>query len=170
MTAELWISIGSLIATTIVGILTIIANIKINNIKNLEAIHKYKKRITYFELQTKDEKWLKKIFDNEEFGNYDLDSQKKIMRWWYLYQETNEVKTLKSHVDISQLSSPGRWSGSSGEEFLLFKEEADTEEVNQQMEKWLAEQDFSDFTPEEMEQFDEEWFRATGKHIDKNKK
>ena len=91
------------------------------------------------------------------------------MRWWDLYQETNEVKTLKSHVDITQLSSPGRWCGSSGEEFLLCKEESDIEEVNQQMEKWLAEQDFSDFTPEEMEQFDEEWFKATGKHINKEK-
>jgi uncharacterized membrane protein YciS (DUF1049 family) len=45
----------SIVGTIIVGIFTIKANVKISKINNLEAVHKFEKNITKFELQFKDE-------------------------------------------------------------------------------------------------------------------
>jgi hypothetical protein len=55
MTPELIISLISLCLSTACSILTILVNIKISKVNNIEARHKYEKQITYFELQYKDE-------------------------------------------------------------------------------------------------------------------
>jgi len=51
MSAELVISIVSLCASIAIGVLTVLANIRISKISHLEAVKKYEKNITNFELQ-----------------------------------------------------------------------------------------------------------------------
>jgi hypothetical protein len=55
MTLELIISLISLILSTTCSILTVVATIKVGKLNNLEAVHKYEKKITKFELSFKDE-------------------------------------------------------------------------------------------------------------------
>lgn len=87
MSPEFWLSIASLILTTAVGILTIIANIRITKISHLKDLHEYRREISYFELVNKDEKWLKEILDSGEFSKYSKNAQLKIIAWWRAYKK-----------------------------------------------------------------------------------
>ena len=84
----------SIVGTIIIGIFTVKANIKISKINNLEAVHKFEKNITKFELQFKDELWLAEILENGEFNNYNKKSQKLILKWWLKYKKENPVILL----------------------------------------------------------------------------
>jgi len=84
----------SIVGTIIIGIFTVKANIKISKINNLEAVHKFEKNITKFELQFKDELWLAEILDNGEFDTYNKKSQKLILKWWLNYKKENPVILL----------------------------------------------------------------------------
>lgn len=106
MSIELIISIISLIATTIIGIFTIVANIKISKINHLKDVHEYERRITYFELQYKDELWLANLLESGEFNKYSLKSQKKIFKWFKKYQEKHPLVLLKPEVDYTKLGTP----------------------------------------------------------------
>lgn len=84
----------SIVGTIIIGIFTVRANIKISKINNLEAVHKFEKNITKFELQFKDELWLAEVLENGEFDNYNKKSQKLILKWWLKYKKENLVILL----------------------------------------------------------------------------
>ena len=98
MTPELIISLISLGLSTACSILTILVNIKISKVNNIEARHKYEKQITYFELQYKDESWFYTLLNNDGFRDYDLKSRKKIFRWWKKYSKKYPPKLLDSKL------------------------------------------------------------------------
>ena len=102
MTPELILSIVSLAFSTITSILTIIINAKIGKLENLEAEHKYKKKITKFELSFKDEEWLSNIMTSDEFHNYDKKSQRLIFKWWQEYSKIYLPEKLKVKLLNSQ--------------------------------------------------------------------
>jgi len=81
MSPELIISLISIGLNFIVGGLTIIANIRISKISHLEAIKKYDKNITNFELQFKDEHWLHNLIETGDFDLYNIKSKKRICAW-----------------------------------------------------------------------------------------
>ena len=62
--------------------MTVFVTLRVGKLNNLEAIHKYQKKITAFELTFKDKKWFLDLIDKGEFGNYDENSQ-TIMKAWY---------------------------------------------------------------------------------------
>ncbi len=103
MTPELIISLISLVLSTTCSILTILVNINISKLNNLEAIHKYQKKITPFELTFKDKKWLIDLIDKGEFGNYDENSQ-TIMKAWYkkICQEEAAKEQLEQEAFIKK--------------------------------------------------------------------
>lgn len=103
MTPELIVAIISAVLTTIVGILTVMANVKMNKLKNLEMIHKYNKNITNFELQFKDEEWFRNLMKNDEFRTYNIESQVRIETWWGEYQKTNVIQETVPTVEIKTL-------------------------------------------------------------------
>ena len=112
MTPELIISLISLVLSTTCSILTILVNIKISKLNNLEAIHTYQKKITPFELTFKDKKWLIDLIDKGEFGNYDENSQ-TIMKAWYkkICQEEAAKEQLEQEAFIKKANVPVRPTG-----------------------------------------------------------
>lgn len=118
MTPELIVAIISAVLTTIVGILTIMANVKMNKLKNLEMIHKYNKNITNFELQFKDEEWFRNLMKNDEFRTYNIESQVRIEAWWEEYQKTNVIQETVPTVEIKTLRKP-RPKNSYGKRFRI---------------------------------------------------
>ena len=112
MTPELIISLISLVLSTTCSILTILVNINVSKLNNLEAIHKYQKKITPFELTFKDKKWLLDLIDKGEFGNYDENSQ-TIMKAWYkkICQEEAAKEQLEQEAFIKQAKAPIRPTG-----------------------------------------------------------
>ena len=82
MTVELIISLVSLVLSTACSMMTVFVTLRVGKLNNLEAIHKYQKKITAFELTFKDKKWFLELIDKGEFGNYDENSQ-TIMKAWY---------------------------------------------------------------------------------------
>ena len=115
MTPELIISLISLVLSTTCSILTILVNINVSKLNNLEAIHKYQKKITPFELTFKDKKWLLDLVDKGEFGNYDENSQ-TIMKAWYkkICQEEAAKEHLEQETFIKQANIPLRTTGRTG--------------------------------------------------------
>ena len=109
MTPELIISLISLVLSTTCSILTILVNINVSKLNNLEAIHKYQKKITPFELTFKDKKWLLDLIDKGEFGNYDENSQ-TIMKAWYkkICQEEAVKEQSEQEAFIKQAKAPIR--------------------------------------------------------------
>lgn len=102
MTPELILAIISLAFSTATSILTIILNVKISKMNNLEAIHKYNKKITKFELSFKDEHWLIHIMRSGEFSNYDEESKKLIHQWWLEYSKEHKPAKAKSTLPNSK--------------------------------------------------------------------
>ena len=115
MTPELIISLISLVLSTTCSILTILVNINVSKLNNLEAIHKYQKKITPFELTFKDKKWLLDLIDKGEFGNYDENSQ-TIMKAWYkkICQEEAVKEQSEQEAFIKQAKAPIRPTGRTG--------------------------------------------------------
>lgn len=103
MTPELIVTIITATLTFIVGILTIITNVQMNKLKNLETTRKYNKNITNYELQFKDEKWFREIMESGEFSNYNEKSQTRIYYWWKEYEKTHKVNHMRPTVDITKL-------------------------------------------------------------------
>ena len=101
-TPELIISIISLVATFIVGVLTLIVNHKVSKISNIKDYKDYEKNITYFELRYKDEKWLYNLLEKDEFRLYNSRSQKRIYKWWEKYQNKHLAVLLKPEVDFKR--------------------------------------------------------------------
>lgn len=114
MTPELIISLISLVLSTTCSILTILVNINVSKLNNLEAIHKYQKKITPFELTFKDKKWLLDLIDKGEFGNYDENSQ-TIMKAWYkkICQEEAAKEHSEQEAFIKKANVPLRTGRSS---------------------------------------------------------
>lgn len=102
MTMELILSIISLGLSTFCSVLTIVINYKLGKINNLEAVHKYEKKITRFQLSFKDEAWLVGIMQSDEFNNYDEESKQLIHQWWLEYKEEHEPKKAKSTLPKSK--------------------------------------------------------------------
>lgn len=115
MTPELIISLISLVLSTTCSILTILVNINVSKLNNLEAIHKYQKKITPFELTFKDKKWLLDLVDKGEFGNYDENSQ-TIMKAWYkkICQEEAVKEQSEQEAFIKKANIPLRTTGRTG--------------------------------------------------------
>lgn len=122
MNIELIISIISLLATSIIGAFTIIANIKISKISNLKDVHEYQKEITYFELQFKDERWLAEILENGEFKKYSKRSKKKIYKWWKDYKKKYNAILLNPVIPYEHLGSKGIIVDETIEELLKNKD------------------------------------------------
>ena len=99
MSAEFWLSLGSLILTTAVGALTILANVRINKISHLKDLHEYQREISYFELLRKDEQWLKDLIDSGEFGKYSKKSQLKIIAWYDAYKKKHPPILMTPNLD-----------------------------------------------------------------------
>lgn len=78
MTPELIISLVSLILSTACSVLTVLATIRVGKMNNTEALHKYEKKITKFELSFRDEAWFYTIIYNGEYSNYTEEGQKLI--------------------------------------------------------------------------------------------
>jgi hypothetical protein len=106
---ELIISLISLALSTVCSILTIIVNLKVSKLNNLEALHKYEKQITKFELSFKDEAWLVDVVQSGEFNNYDEESKKLIHQWWLEYKKEHEPKKAKSTLPKSKNFSGARY-------------------------------------------------------------
>jgi len=107
MSAELIISIISLVLTFVVGIFTAIVTFKVGRFEHLEKIKTYEKNITNFELQFKDERWLSEILENGEFDHYNMKSKKRIQTWWDEYKKKNPPILLQSHVEYAKLRIQG---------------------------------------------------------------
>lgn len=103
MTAELILSIISLVLTTAVGVLTLFVNIKVSKISHLKDLHEYQKDISYFELINRDEKWLYDLIQNDEFGKYSKEAQQKIIAWYLEYQKTHPSVLLKTDMDVEAI-------------------------------------------------------------------
>ena len=109
MTLELIISLISLILSTACSILTVVATIRVGKLNNLEAVHKYEKKITKFELSFKDEIWFYGIMHTGEFSNYDEDSKKLIFEWWQEYKKTHKPKKVKNTLPDSKRFGGGKY-------------------------------------------------------------
>ena len=118
MSTELIISIISLLATSIIGAFTIIANIKISKISNLKDVHEYQKEITNFELQFKDERWIAAILENGEFNKYSKRSKKKIFKWWNKYKKKYNTILLNPVIPYDKLGANGMVADKTIEELL----------------------------------------------------
>ena len=81
MVTELILSILTLVTSVSCSIATIVVTFKIGKLNNLEAIHKYQKKITPFELTFKDKKWFLNLMKNDEFRDFDENSQTIIKAW-----------------------------------------------------------------------------------------
>ncbi len=112
MTPELIISLVSLVLSTACSMVTVFVTLKVGQLNNLEAIHKYQKKITPFELTFKDKKWFLDLIDKGEFGNYDENSQ-TIMKAWYkkICQEEAAKEQLEQEAFIKQAKAPIRPTG-----------------------------------------------------------
>ena len=75
MTPELIISLVSLVLSTACSMMTVFVTLKVGKLNNLEAIHKYQKEITPFELTFKDKKWFLDLMESGEFSKYSQASQ-----------------------------------------------------------------------------------------------
>ena len=82
MTVELIISLVSLLLSTACSMMTVFVTLKVGKLNNLEAIHKYQKKITIDELQFKTKEWFLNIMANDEFGNYERNSQVIMLAWY----------------------------------------------------------------------------------------
>ena len=102
MSVELIISIVSLAASIVIGIFTIVANIRVSKINNTKDLHEYERNITYFELSYKDEKWLHELLEKDEFRLYNSKSQKRIYKWWDKYQKKHIAVLLKPEVEFKR--------------------------------------------------------------------
>lgn len=102
MTAELIISLVSLITSFICSVATIIMTFKVAQVNNTEALHKYEKKITKFELSFRDEAWFYGIIYSGEFSNYTDESQKLIFEWWKEYKKTHKPKKVKQPLPESK--------------------------------------------------------------------
>lgn len=109
MKPELIISIISLVVSAAGSILTGIVNYKVGKFNNLEAVHKYEKKITKFELSFKDEAWLVNLMQSDEFNNYDEESKQLIHQWWLEYKKEHEPKKAKSTLPRSKQFSGARY-------------------------------------------------------------
>lgn len=109
MTTELIISLISLVLSTTCSILTIIATIRVGKLNNLEAVHKYEKKITKFELSFKDEIWFYGIMHTGEFSNYTEESQKLIFEWWQEYKKVHKPKKVKNTLPNSNKFGGGKF-------------------------------------------------------------
>lgn len=78
-------------STLIVGFMTY----KVGKYSNLEAIHKYQKQITPFELQFKTKEWFLKLIENDEFNNYDENSKTIMIAWWNKLNKEESPKQVK---------------------------------------------------------------------------
>ena len=103
MTPELIISLVSLILSTACSMMTVFVTLKVGKLNNLEAIHKYQKKITPFELTLKTKEWFLDLIDKGEFGNYDENSQ-TIMKAWYkkICQEEAAKEQLEQEAFIKK--------------------------------------------------------------------
>ena len=101
MTLELIISLVSLVLSTACSILTVVATIRVGKLNNLEAVHKYEKKITKFELSFKDELWFYGIIHTGEFSNYDEESKKLIFDWWQEYKKVHKPTKAKNTLPNS---------------------------------------------------------------------
>lgn len=102
MTPELIISLVSLMLSTACSVLTVLATIKVGKLNNIEALHKYEKKITKFELSFRDEAWFYGIIYGGEFSNYDEESQKLIFDWWQEYKKVHKPKKMKQPLPNSK--------------------------------------------------------------------
>ena len=109
MTPELIISLVSLVLSTACSMVTVFVTLKVGQLNNLEAIHKYQKKITAFELTFKNKKWFLDLIDKGEFGNYDENSQ-TIMKAWYkkICQEEAAKEQLEQETFIKKANVPIR--------------------------------------------------------------
>ena len=104
MTPELIISLISLIMSFASGIFTAFVTLKVGKLNNLEAIHKYQKKITLDELQFKSKDWFLKLMENDEFGNYDRNSQVIMLAWYNkLYAEETKKDQPKTTTKIRRI-------------------------------------------------------------------
>ena len=103
MTPELIISLISLVMSFASGIFTAFVTLKVGKLNNLEAIHKYQKKITPAQLQFKTKEWFLELMDSDEFGYYDTNSQTIILAWWKkINQEDNTTKELQARTQQAQ--------------------------------------------------------------------
>lgn len=102
MTLELIISLVSLMLSTACSVLTVLATIKVGKLNNIEALHKYEKKITKFELSFRDEAWFYSIIYGGEFSNYNEESQKLIFEWWQEYKKVHKPKKVKQTLPNSK--------------------------------------------------------------------
>lgn len=113
MVTELILSILTLVTSVSCSIATIVVTFKIGKLNNLEAIHKYQKKITPFELTFKDKKWFLNLMKNDEFRDFDENSQTIIKAWWKKINQEEAAKdkeTLKQLVQTTVKNSTGRTS------------------------------------------------------------
>lgn len=101
MTPELIISIVSLMLSTACSVLTVLATIRVGKMNNTEALHKYEKKITKFELSFRDEAWFYTIIYNGEYSNYTEEGQKLIFEWWQEYKKKYKPKKMKNPLPNS---------------------------------------------------------------------
>ena len=109
MAPELLISLVSLVLSTACSMMTVFVTLRVGKLNNLEAIHKYQKKITAFELTFKDKKWFLDLIDKGEFGNYDENSQ-TIVKAWYkkICQEEVAKEQLEQEAFIRKANVPLR--------------------------------------------------------------
>ena len=109
MSTELIISIISLIVSANVGIFTILANIRISQINNTEKLQNFRREITGFELQFKDDTWLSDLIESDHFRLYSPRAQRRIIKWWDIYKKQHPeviIKSVLKDVDLKSLGRP----------------------------------------------------------------
>lgn len=109
MSTELIISIISLIVSANVGIFTILANIRISQINNTEKLQNFRREITGFELQFKDDTWLSDLIEFDRFRLYSPRAQRRIIKWWDIYKKQHPeviIKSVLKDVDLKSLGRP----------------------------------------------------------------
>ena len=103
MAPELIISLISLVMSFASGIFTAFVTLKVGKLNNLEAIHKYQKKITPAQLQFKTKEWFLKLMDSDEFGYYDTNSQTIILAWWNKMKQESDSKEQEKQTQVTQI-------------------------------------------------------------------
>lgn len=104
MTVELIISLVSLVLSTACSMMTVFVTLRVGKLNNLEAIHKYQKKITIDELQFKTKEWFLNIMANDEFGNYERNSQVIMLAWYKKLCAEDNSKEQENDVRALRLS------------------------------------------------------------------
>ncbi len=114
MTSELIISLVSLVLSTACSMMTVFVTLKVGKLNNLEAIHKYQKEITPFELTFKTKEWFLDLMNSGEFSKYSESSKQIMIAWWKKINQEEAQKKQQEQVPLTKHTKTTTKTGRTG--------------------------------------------------------